>query len=64
MTVCPVILVLGPRRHDGTALLCAELGDGAVQHVDLIEEVDSCKRETQLAVETIFEKKVSKNGIY
>ena len=30
--------------HDGTGLLGAELGDGAVQHVDLIEEVHGVDR--------------------
>ena len=32
-------LIFGSGRHHGTGLLGAELGDGAVQHVDLVEEV-------------------------
>ena len=37
-------LVFGPGGHDGTGLLGAELGDGAVQHVDLVEEVHRVDR--------------------
>ena len=39
VAVGPVVLVLGPRRHDWTPLLRAELCDGAVEHIDLVEEV-------------------------
>jgi len=39
VSVRPVVLVLGPRRHDRAAVFRAELRDGAVQHVDLVEEV-------------------------
>lgn len=28
-------------RHDRTAVLCAEICDGTVQHVDLVEEIHS-----------------------
>ena len=28
-------------RHDWTAFLCAKICDGAVQHVDLVEEIHS-----------------------
>ena len=34
-------LVLRPCGHDGAGLLGTELSDGAVQHVDLVEEVHS-----------------------
>ena len=37
-------LVFGPGGHDGTWLLRTELGDGAVQHVDLVEEVHRVDR--------------------
>lgn len=40
LAVGPVVLVLGAGGHDAAAVLRAELGDGAVQHVDLVEEVD------------------------
>lgn len=43
LAICPVVLVLGPRRHYGAALLGTELCDGPVQHVDLIEEIHSWK---------------------
>lgn len=33
--------LLWPGRHDRTAVLCAEICDGAVQHVDLVEEIHS-----------------------
>lgn len=39
VAVRPVILVLGPRRHDGATILRAELSNGPVEHVDLVEEV-------------------------
>lgn len=39
VAVSPVVLVLWPCRHDGAAVLRAELCDGPVQHVDLVEEV-------------------------
>lgn len=35
------IIVPGPCRHDRAAGFCAELSDGAVQHVDLVEKVHS-----------------------
>jgi len=38
--VGPVILVLSTGGHFGTGLDSAELGDGPVEHADLIEEVD------------------------
>ena len=41
LAICPVVLVLLPGRHDGAGLLGAEVSDGAVQHVDLVEEVHS-----------------------
>lgn len=28
-------------RHDRTAFLCAKICDGAIQHVDLVEEIHS-----------------------
>merc|ERR1719228_3291252 len=34
-----MVLVLRSSRHHGTGLLCAELCDGAIQHVDLIQEL-------------------------
>lgn len=37
--ICPVILISWSSRHHRAAGLSAELGDGAVQHVDLVEEV-------------------------
>lgn len=36
-------LVLGASRHHGAALLRAEIRDGSIEHVDLVEEVDSWK---------------------
>lgn len=42
-TVGPVVLVFRTSRHDATGLLGAELGDGAVQHVDLVEKVHGCE---------------------
>lgn len=33
------IHALGASRHDGAAVVCAELCDGAVEHVDLVEKV-------------------------
>lgn len=38
--VLPAVLVLGPARHDGAALVCAGVADGAVNEVDAVEEVD------------------------
>lgn len=40
LAVGPVVLVLGSGRHERTRLLGAELGDSAVKHVDLVEEVN------------------------
>jgi len=37
--VCPVILIFWSSRHYRAAGFRAELRDGAVQHVDLVEEV-------------------------
>lgn len=36
-------LLLGASRHHGAALLRAEVRDGSIEHVDLVEEVDSWK---------------------
>lgn len=44
LTICPVVFVLWASRHDGAAFFCAKLCDCAVQHVDLIEEVNSWKK--------------------
>lgn len=33
----------GPCRHDGAAALGAELRDGPIQHVDLVEEIHGWK---------------------
>ena len=44
LTICPVILILGPCRHDRAGLFQTELCDGAVQHVDLVEKVHSWER--------------------
>ena len=38
--ITPVVLVLWPRRHDGTISGRAELCDCSVEHVYLVEEVD------------------------
>lgn len=35
------MLLLWASRHHGAALLCAEVCDGSIKHVDLVEEVDS-----------------------
>jgi hypothetical protein len=32
--------VLGTRRHDGAILWCAKLCDGAIEQIELIEEID------------------------
>lgn len=40
VAVGPVVLVLGPGRHDRAAVFGAELGYRAVQHVDLIEKIN------------------------
>lgn len=37
--ISPVILIPWSCRHHGAARLGAELGDGTVQHVDLVEEI-------------------------
>jgi len=39
-SVLPEILVSWSCRHDRALLRCTELGDGAVQHVEMIEEVN------------------------
>ena len=36
--------------HDRTPLFCAELCDGAVEHVDLVEEVDGVHRDPLVQV--------------
>ena len=36
-----VIYLLGPCRHERTAVLSAKVSDGSIQHVDLVEEVHS-----------------------
>ena len=41
----PSPLLLGTRRHHWTAHFCAEVSDGTIQHIDLVEEIHSCKRE-------------------
>jgi len=38
--VGPLICELGAGRHDTAVLVCAEFGDGSVQHIRLVEEVD------------------------
>jgi len=43
-TVGPVVFVFRSSRHNATGILGAKLGDGAVQHVDLVKEVHGCKR--------------------
>lgn len=35
--------LLGASRHDRAALLRAEVRDGSIEHVDLVEEVNSWK---------------------
>ena len=44
LAVRPMVFILGAGRHDGAPLLRAELCDGAVQHVYLVEEVDRVDR--------------------
>jgi len=39
LPIGPMVFVFRARRHNGTALLGAKLGDGAVEHVDLVKEV-------------------------
>ena len=39
LAICPMVLVLGAGRHYGAPLLGAEFCDGAVKHIDLVEEV-------------------------
>ena len=39
-----MVFILGAGRHDGAPLLGAEFGYGAVEHVDLVEEVDRVDR--------------------
>ena len=41
MTVCPVVLIFRACWHYRAAVLCAELCDRSVQHVDLVKEVNS-----------------------
>lgn len=48
VSVGPVVLILGPRRHHRARLLSAELRDGAVQHVDLVEKVHRCRHKRGL----------------
>lgn len=43
LPVRPVVLVFWPRRHYRAAILRAELGDRAVEHVDLVEKVHGWK---------------------
>ena len=47
MLLCPH-LVLGPCTHDSAGLLSAEFGDGAVQHVDLVEGLGDIDRKFRL----------------
>ena len=47
LTICPVVFVLWASRHDGAAFFCAKLCDCAIQHVDLIEKVNSWKRDNE-----------------
>ena len=39
--VRPVVLVLWPCRHDRARLRRAKLGEGSVEHVQLVEEINS-----------------------
>jgi hypothetical protein len=39
-----VVFILWASRHDGATLFCAKLCNCAIQHVDLIEEVNSWKK--------------------
>ena len=48
--VGPHVLVLRPGAHHGARLLGAELGDDAVQQVDLVEEVDRVHRQPLVLV--------------
>jgi len=40
VTIRPVVFIFWPRWHYRAAIFCAEFSDGAVEHVDLVEEVD------------------------
>ena len=55
LAICPVVLVLLPGRHDGAGLLGAEVSDGAVQHVDLVEEVHSVDGDPLIDILTIWQ---------
>lgn len=37
------MILLRASRHHGTTLLCAEVRNGSIKHIDLVEEVNSCK---------------------
>lgn len=37
------IILLWASRHHRATLLCAEVRDGSIKHIDLVEEVDGCK---------------------
>ena len=40
LPICPMVLVLGPGRHDWATIFGAELGNGSIEHINLIEKVD------------------------
>lgn len=44
MTIILMFYIPGSSRHHWAAGLSAELCDGTVQHVDLVEEVDRYKK--------------------
>lgn len=50
VAVGPVVLVLGAGVHDGASVRGAVLGDGAVEHRDLGEEVQDVARYPLLRV--------------
>jgi len=37
------MILLWASRHHGAALLCAEVRNGSIKHINLVEEVNSCK---------------------
>lgn len=53
LAVLPVELVLWPSVHDRALGRRTELGDGAVQHVDVVEKVNNCRELVRLNVNIV-----------
>lgn len=54
-SVSPVILILGASRHDWAALLCAEICDGPIKHVNLVEEIHSVDCDPLVQIFTLWQ---------